>query len=159
MNAPPRVVVVDDHRLFRAGVISELGDTVEVVAEAHDIATAIEVIGQTEPDVVLLDVHLPGGSGRAVIEAVHTSHPGVRFLALSVSDAPEDVIELVRAGARGYVTKLIGGDELTDAIHRVAGGDAVFSPTWPGSCSMPSPRPRPTRPPPSWTGSRPASRR
>jgi DNA-binding NarL/FixJ family response regulator len=128
MNAPPRVVVVDDHRLFRAGVISELGDTVEVVAEAHDIATAIEVIGQTEPDVVLLDVHLPGGSGRAVIEAVHTSHPGVRFLALSVSDAPEDVIELVRAGARGYVTKLIGGDELTDAIHRVAGGDAVFSP-------------------------------
>lgn len=128
MTARPRVVVVDDHLLFRAGVISELGDAVEVVGEAHDVATAIEVVLATDPDVVVLDVHLPGGSGRAVVDAVHAAEPGIRFLALSVSDAPEDVIELVRAGARGYVTKLIDGAELADAIKRVADGDAVFSP-------------------------------
>ncbi len=121
-----RVVVVDDHRLFRAGVIAELGDAVEVVGEAHDVDSAVAVIGSTRPDVVLLDVHLVGGRGRQVIEAL----PGcpARFLGLSVSDAPEDVIDLVRAGARGYVTKHIDGAGLAEAIERVAAGDAVFSP-------------------------------
>jgi DNA-binding NarL/FixJ family response regulator len=128
MIEPPRVVVVDDHRLFRAGVVSELGMAVQVVGEAHDVGSAIEVIQAARPDVVLLDVHLPGGSGRAVVEAVRRTQPEVRFLALSVSDAPEDVIELVRAGARGYVTKHIEGAELTEAIQRVSDGDAVFSP-------------------------------
>jgi DNA-binding NarL/FixJ family response regulator len=124
----PRVVVVDDHRLFRAGVISELGDAVEVVGEAHDVPSAVAVIQATEPDVVVLDVHLPGSSGRAVIEALRDSGLKTRFLGLSVSDAPEDVIDLVRAGARGYVTKHIDGQELAEAIGRVADGDAVFSP-------------------------------
>lgn len=124
----PRVVVVDDHRLFRAGVISELGDAVEVVGEAHDVPSAVAVITATEPDVVVLDVHLPGSSGRAVIEALRDSGVTTRFLGLSVSDAPEDVIELVRAGARGYVTKHIDGAGLAEAIGRVADGDAVFSP-------------------------------
>ena len=122
-----RVVVVDDHRLFRAGVVAELGDAVEVVGEAHDVASAVAVIEATRPDVVLLDVHLVGGGrGRQVIDAL----PGcpARFLGLSVSDAPEDVIDLVRAGARGYVTKHIDGAGLAEAIERVAAGDAVFSP-------------------------------
>lgn len=124
----PRVVVVDDHRLFRAGVISELGSAVEVVGEAHDVESAVAVIADTVPDVVVLDVHLPGSSGRAVIDALRDRGLPTRFLGLSVSDAPEDVIDLVRAGARGYVTKHISGEELAEAIGRVADGDAVFSP-------------------------------
>jgi DNA-binding NarL/FixJ family response regulator len=123
----PRVVVVDDHALFRAGVIAELGDRVEVVGSADDVATAIDVIDATRPDVVLLDVHLPGGDGAAVMEGLRHLDD-VRFLALSVSDAADDVIALVRAGARGYVTKSITAPELCDAVDRVASGDAVFSP-------------------------------
>jgi DNA-binding NarL/FixJ family response regulator len=123
-----RVVVVDDHRLFRAGVRSELDDSIEVVGEAASVAEAIPLIRDTDPDVVLLDVHLTDGGGQAVIAGVAPERPGVRFLALSVSDAAEDVIAVVRAGARGYVTKTISGEELTDAVHRVAEGDAVFSP-------------------------------
>ncbi len=127
MSAVPRVVVVDDHALFRAGVVAELGDRVQVVGVAEDVASAIEVIEAEVPDVVLLDVHLPGGDGVAVLEACRHL-PTVRFLALSVSDAAEDVIALVRGGARGYVTKSISADELAEAVERVAGGDAVFSP-------------------------------
>jgi DNA-binding NarL/FixJ family response regulator len=124
----PRVFIVDDHGLFRSGVRSELGDDVEVVGEADDVAPAIARIGACLPDVVLLDVHLPGGGGQAVVTAVKAEHPEVRFLALSASDAPEDVIAVIRAGARGYVTKTISGTDLVDAVHRVAAGDAVFSP-------------------------------
>ena len=123
-----RVFLVDDHHLFRSGVRAELGDAVDVVGEADEVTAAIELIGEREPDVVLLDVHLPDGGGRAVIEAVAPGHPDVRFLALSVSDAAEDVIDVIRAGARGYVTKTISGAELVDAITRVAEGDAVFCP-------------------------------
>ena len=123
-----RVVIVDDHGLFRAGVRSELGDAVEIVGEAATVAEAIPLILETDPDVVLLDVHLPDGGGQAVIAGVALERPGVRFLALSVSDAAEDVIAVVRAGARGYVTKTISGEELVEAIERVAAGDAVFSP-------------------------------
>ena len=123
----PRVVVVDDHALFRAGVIAELGDRVEVVGSAEDVSSAIEVIGATRPDVVLLDVHLPGGDGAAVMEGLRGIDE-VRYLALSVSDAADDVIALVRSGARGYGTKSITADELCDAVDRVAAGDAVFSP-------------------------------
>ena len=125
---PPRVFLVDEHHLFRAGVKTELGDAVQVVGEADEVPAAIELIAERLPDVVLLDVHMPGGGGKAVIEAVKARHPTVRFLALSVSDAPEDVIAVIRAGARGYVTKTISGPELIDAVLRVAGGDAVFSP-------------------------------
>ena len=124
----PTVVLVDDHALVRAGVITELDDGVEVVGEAGDVQSAVEVIEETQPDVVLLDVHLPGGNGPAVIGAIADKLPDVRFLALSVSDAAEDVIEVVRAGARGYVTKSISGPDLSDAVRRVAEGDAVFSP-------------------------------
>ena len=123
----PKVFIVDDHALFRSGVRSELGDRVEVVGEAEDVEPAIARIAETVPDVVLLDVHLPGGGGQAVVTALKP-HPEVRFLALSASDAPEDVIAVVRAGARGYVTKTISGAELVDAIRRVAAGDDVFSP-------------------------------
>jgi RNA polymerase sigma factor (sigma-70 family) len=123
----PRVVLVDDHSLFRSGVRAEIGRRVEVVGEADDVGPAIEVIDQLLPDVVLLDVHLPGGGGQAVITAVKKDHPEVRFLALSASDAPEDVIGVIRAGARGYVTKTISTADLADAIQRVADGDAVFS--------------------------------
>jgi len=123
----PKVFIVDDHALFRSGVRSELGDRVEVVGEAEDVEPAIAGIAESLPDVVLLDVHLPGGGGQAVVTALKP-HPEVRFLALSASDAPEDVIAVVRAGARGYVTKTISGAELVDAIRRVAAGDAVFSP-------------------------------
>jgi len=123
----PRVVLVDDHSLFRSGVRAEIGHRVEVVGEADDVGPAIEVIDQLLPDVVLLDVHLPGGGGQAVITAVKKDHPEVRFLALSASDAPEDVIGVIRAGARGYVTKTISTADLADAIQRVADGDAVFS--------------------------------
>jgi DNA-binding NarL/FixJ family response regulator len=117
---------VDDHELVRAGVRSALGDRVEVVGEAGDVPSAISVIEATRPDVVLLDVHLPGGNGPAVIRGL--SDTPARFLALSVSDAALDVIEVIRAGARGYVTKAISAEELLDAIERVAAGDAVFSP-------------------------------
>ena len=114
--------IVDDHGLFRSGVRSELGDGVEVVGEADDVAPAIARIGACLPEVVLLDVHLPGGGGQAVVAAVKAEHPEVRFLALSASDAPEDVIAVIRAGARGYVPKTISGTELVDAVHRVARG-------------------------------------
>ena len=126
--SPVRVVLVDDHRMFRTGVRAELGGAVEVVGEAEDAASAVAVITATRPQVVLLDVHLPGGGGRAVLDAVVGALPDVRFLALSVSDAPEDVISVVRGGARGYVTKSITGPELAAAVRRVAEGDAVFSP-------------------------------
>ncbi len=123
-----RVFLVDDHAMFRAGVRAELGQRLRVVGEAGTVAEAIAAITALKPDVVLLDVHMPEGGGRAVMEAVRKDLPGVRFLALSVSDAAEDVIGLIRAGARGYVTKTISPDELADAVRRVADGDAVFSP-------------------------------
>jgi DNA-binding NarL/FixJ family response regulator len=123
-----RVVLVDDHGMFRAGVRAELGGRVEVVGEASTVPQAVSVITALTPDVVLLDVHMPDGGGRAVLEAIRPVLPQVRFLALSVSDAAEDVIGLIRAGARGYVTKTIAADELADAVRRVADGDAVFSP-------------------------------
>ncbi len=123
-----RVFIVDDHALFRAGVRAELGDQVEVVGEADDVGPAIARITACLPNVVLLDVHLPGGGGHSVVTSVKAAHPQVRFLALSASDAPEDVIAAIRAGARGYVTKTISSAELVDAVRRVAGGDAVFSP-------------------------------
>jgi DNA-binding NarL/FixJ family response regulator len=122
------VFLVDDHRLFLAGVRSELSANVEIVGEAGDAATAIREIPAASPDVVLLDVHLPDGRAARVIEAIAKVSPDVRFLALSVSDAAEDVIATIRSGARGYVTKTIGPDELVDAIKRVHDGDAVFSP-------------------------------
>jgi DNA-binding NarL/FixJ family response regulator len=121
------VVLVDDHGLFRSGVRAELGRQVEVVGEADDVQPAIDLISSVQPDVVLLDVHLPGGGGQAVVQAIKPLFPSVRFLALSASDAPEDVIAVIRAGARGYVTKTISTAELADAIRRVAAGDAVFS--------------------------------
>jgi DNA-binding NarL/FixJ family response regulator len=123
-----RVVVIDDHDMFRAGVRSEIGSSVDIVGEGSDVDTAVKAIVATEPDVVLLDVHLPGGGGTEVMKQVHQRHPDIKFLALSVSDAAEDVIGVIRAGARGYVTKNISGTELVDAIGRVADGDAVFSP-------------------------------
>jgi len=122
----PRVVLVDDHAMFRAGVRAELGDRVDVVGEAGDPSSALAVIGETRPDVVLLDVHMPDGGGLAVLRGLEPSD--TRVLALSVSDAAEDVIALIRAGARGYVTKTISADELADAVRRVAEGDVVFSP-------------------------------
>ncbi len=125
-----RVVIVDDHAMFRAGVRAELGGAgsavVEIVGEAADVDEAVAVIERERPDVVLLDVHLPGGGGGSVM--ARAKCPQARYLALSVSDAAEDVIGTIRAGARGYVTKTITGPELVDAINRVAGGDAVFSP-------------------------------
>jgi DNA-binding NarL/FixJ family response regulator len=123
-----RVYLVDDHAMFRAGVRAELGAHVDVVGEAGTVAAAVAAIPTMQPDVVLLDVHMPDGGGRAVLEALRRSHPGVKFLALSVSDAVEDVIGLIRAGARGYVTKTISPEQLADAVRRVAEGDAVFSP-------------------------------
>jgi DNA-binding NarL/FixJ family response regulator len=123
-----QVFLVDDHELFRAGVRSEIGDAVDIVGDADEVDAAIELITERHPEVVLLDVHMPGGGGRAVLEAVHDRFPDIRFLALSVSDAPEDVVDIVHAGARGYVTKSIQRDELIEAIERVADGDAVFSP-------------------------------
>ena len=124
----PTVVLVDDHRMFRTGVRAELGELVEVVGEAEDVEHAVAVIVKHHPDVVLLDVHLPGGDGREVLRQCAGKVPDTKFLALSVSDSAEDVIATIRAGARGYVTKSIGGDELAAAIRRVADGDAVFSP-------------------------------
>ena len=131
MTASPariRVFLVDDHRLFLAGVRSELTPDVEFVGEAEDVATAVRAILEAEPDVVLVDVHLPDGTAAHVIEAVVKQRPDTRFLALSVSDAAEDVIATIRAGARGYVTKTITPEALADAIRRVHEGDAVFSP-------------------------------
>lgn len=124
----PTVVVVDDHALFRAGVRAELEGILEVVGDAADVPGAVRAVLELKPDVVLLDVHMPGGGGVEVIRQVGTLRPGQRFLALSVSDAAEDVIAVVRAGARGYVTKSISAAELADAIRRVHDGDAVFSP-------------------------------
>ena len=130
-----RLVLVDDHRMFRSGVKAELDDSMEIVGEAPDVDSAIVVVAETRPDVVLLDVHLPGGNGNGGSDVISgslgvTAESGepVRFLALSVSDAAEDVIAVIRAGARGYVTKTISPNDLTSAIQRVAGGDAVFSP-------------------------------
>lgn len=138
-----RVFLVDDHAVFRSGVRAELGDQagIAIVGEAGSVAEAVAGIGRAEPDVVLLDVHMPDGGGVAVLRAVladeagradagrgEAGAPGPTFLALSVSDAAEDVIAVIRAGARGYVTKTISGDELADAVRRVADGDAVFSP-------------------------------
>jgi DNA-binding NarL/FixJ family response regulator len=125
-----RVLIVDDHQLFRAGVRAELGERVEVVGEAPGVEEAVAAIAALAPDVVLLDVHMPGGGGVEVIRRAATialARPP-RFLALSVSDDPDDVIAVIRAGARGYVTKTISADELVDAVQRVAEGDAVFSP-------------------------------
>ena len=123
-----RVVLVDDHELFRAGVRGEIAASVDIVGEAGTVADAVPLIRELDPDVVLLDVHLPDGGGEGVIAGVAQERPGVKFLALSVSDAAEDVIGVIRAGARGYVTKTISGSELEVAIERVAQGDAVFSP-------------------------------
>lgn len=129
-----KVLIVDDHAMFRAGVRGELdgaelegADAIEVVGEAGDVEAAVAAIEAQTPDVVLLDVHMPGGGGAEVIRRVGGRVP-TTFLALSVSDAAEDVIGIIRAGARGYVTKNISGPELVDALDRVSGGDAVFSP-------------------------------
>jgi len=128
VSAGLRVVIVDDHAMFRSGVKHDIGHRVQVVGEGVDVPTAVAAILAAVPDVVLLDVHLPGGGGASVIKQVLPVEPGVRFLALSVSDSAEDVIGVIRAGARGYVTKSISADELVEAIGRVAEGDAVFSP-------------------------------
>jgi DNA-binding NarL/FixJ family response regulator len=123
-----RIVIVDDHQLFRSGVRAELEGLVEILGDADGVDAAERLILDSSPDVVLLDVHMPDGGGVEVIRRVAPERPDTRFLALSVSDDAEDVIAVIRAGARGYVTKTISGDELADAIRRVHGGDAVFSP-------------------------------
>ena len=123
-----RVFIVDDHELFRSGVRSELQADLEIVGDAGTVTEAIAGIRDTHPDVVLLDVHMPSGGGLAVIETIRAEQPEVRFLALSVSDAAEDVIGVIRAGARGYVTKSISPEELQAAVRRIHDGDAVFSP-------------------------------
>ncbi|MGZ5383159.1 MAG: response regulator [Acidimicrobiia bacterium] len=123
-----RVFIVDDHDLFRSGVRAGLGESVDIVGDASEVQAAVEMINERVPDVVLLDVHMPAGGGKAVIEGVKKLNPAVEFLALSASDAAEDVVAIVRAGARGYVTKTISAEELTAAIDRVAQGHAVFSP-------------------------------
>ena len=122
------VYLVDDHRLFLSGVKAELADEFRIVGSAFDVDTAIVEIRGLNPDVVLVDVHMPDGGGIAVIEGVGESNPDVRFLALSVSDQAEDVIAMIRAGARGYVTKTIEPPDLADAVRRISAGDAVFSP-------------------------------
>lgn len=123
-----KVFLVDDHRLFLAGVRAELAEEFSVVGTAHDVDAAIDGIRNFKPDVVLIDVHMPDGGGVAVVEGVAQTNPDIKFLALSVSDSAEDVIAMIRAGARGYVTKTIGPEELADAIRRIHAGDAVFSP-------------------------------
>jgi DNA-binding NarL/FixJ family response regulator len=128
MSPPPSVVIVDDHEIFRRGVRAELEGLVDVRGEAGDVEAAVRQIAEHRPDVVLLDVHMPGGGGVEVIKQVSHDRPAQRFLALSVSDEPDDVIAIVRAGARGYVTKSISGPDLADAVRRVNDGDAVFSP-------------------------------
>jgi DNA-binding NarL/FixJ family response regulator len=125
---PPRVLIVDDHALFRAGVREGLSAGIEVVGESGGVDEAVREIEELTPDVVLIDVHMPAGGGVEVIRRVAESRPGVQFLALSVSDAAQDVIAVIRAGARGYVTKTISSVALTDAVCRVHEGDAVFSP-------------------------------
>lgn len=122
-----RVFLVDDHEVARAGVRALIEKHVEIVGEADHVEAAIELIQERDPDIVLLDVHLPGGGGRAVINAVAATNPAVDFLALSVSDAPQDVIPMIRAGARGYLTKDSTGAELVDGLRRAVRGDAVFS--------------------------------
>lgn len=123
-----KVYLVDDHRLFLSGVKAELAEEFTIVGSADDVDTAIAEIRGFNPDVVLVDVHMPDGGGVAVIEAVVETNPDVKFLALSVSDQAEDVIGMIRAGARGYVTKTIEPPDLADAVRRVHAGDAVFSP-------------------------------
>jgi len=128
MSDPIRVFLVDDHALFLSGVRAELETGFEIVGQASDVDDAIDAIIDSQPDVILIDVHMPGGGGLAVINRVSEVYPDLRFLALSVSDAAEDVIAMIRAGARGYVTKSIGPGELGDAVRRISEGDAVFSP-------------------------------
>ena len=128
MGVPVSVVIVDDHAMFRSGVRAEIADRVSVLGEAADVESAVKAVLDLGPEVVLLDVHLPGGGGVEVMRRVGTRAPETRFLALSVSDAAEDVIGTIRGGARGYVTKSITGTELVAAIGRVSEGDAVFSP-------------------------------
>jgi DNA-binding NarL/FixJ family response regulator len=128
MSRVLRLFIVDDHDLFRAGVRAGLPPEIEVVGEAADAEAAIDLILERKPDVVLLDVHLPGGGGQQVVRQVKGKHPDIAFLALSASDAATDVVSVVRAGARGYVTKTISASELALAIHQVAAGDVVFSP-------------------------------
>lgn len=123
-----KVFLVDDHRLFLAGVRAELSEGFAIVGTAYDVDTAIDEIRNLKPDVVLIDVHMPDGGGVAVVEGVGETNPDVKFLALSVSDSAEDVIAMIRAGARGYVTKTIAPEDLADAIRRIDSGDAVFSP-------------------------------
>lgn len=123
-----KVFLVDDHRLFLAGVRAELSEEFGIVGTAHDVDAAIEGIRNLKPDVVLIDVHMPDGGGVAVVSGINETNPDVKFLALSVSDSAEDVIAMIRAGARGYVTKTIDPEELADAIRRIHAGDAVFSP-------------------------------
>ncbi|MCB0866819.1 MAG: response regulator transcription factor [Solirubrobacterales bacterium] len=128
MSQRASIVIVDDHALFRSGVRAEVEGDLDVLADVGSVEEAVRVILAERPDVVLLDVHMPGGGGIEVMRRVAESNPAQRFLALSVSDAAEDVIAVVRAGARGYVTKSISGEELADAVRRVRDGDAVFSP-------------------------------
>ena len=128
VSSQPRVFLVDDHELIRAGIKAEIASSVEIVGEADEVEVAIEMILERSPDVVLLDVHMPGGGGQAILRAVNETSTEVKFLALSVSDAASDVIGVIRAGARGYVTKNISGPELIDAIYQIAAGDVVFSP-------------------------------
>jgi DNA-binding NarL/FixJ family response regulator len=149
----PRVYVVDDHPLVRAGIRAEITAAVDVVGEADQVAAAVAGIRALLPDVVLLDVHLPDGGGRAVLDAVLPAHPSVRFLALSVSDDAADVIGVIRGGARGYVTKAVAGPELCEAIARVHADDVYFSPRLPASCWTPSAATRPRRWTRSWISS------
>jgi DNA-binding NarL/FixJ family response regulator len=123
-----RVFVVDDHDLFRAGVRAAIGADVDIIGEADDVDPAIELIRERRPQVVLLDVHLPGGGGHRVVKEVRRTHPDIRFLALSVSDSPQDVVAVIRAGASGYLTKTATAHQVVEALHLVAGGHAVFSP-------------------------------
>jgi DNA-binding NarL/FixJ family response regulator len=127
-SSKPRVFLVDDHELIRSGIRAEIANSVDIIGEADEVEAAIEMIIERLPDVVLLDVHMPGGGGQAVLKGVNGANANVRFLALSVSDAANDVISVIRAGARGYVTKNISGPDLVDAIYRIAAGDVVFSP-------------------------------
>ena len=143
-----RVFVVDDHQLFLAGVRAELGSSFEIVGQAEDVENAVAGILRAKPDVVLVDVHMPAGGGAAVVERVLTAEPDVRFLALSMSDAAEDVIGVIRSGARGYVTKTISPDELVDAVRRVHEGDAVFSPRLAGFVLDAFTDPQPAEPDP-----------
>ena len=123
-----RVFVVDDHDLFRAGVRAAIGTEVDIVGEADDVDPAVELIRERRPEVVLLDVHLPGGGGQRVVKQVRRTHPEIRFLALSVSDAPQDVVAVIRAGASGYLTKTATARQVVEALRLVAAGHAVFSP-------------------------------